>query len=254
MIEQAGPERHVILVPVSSEEDLVLGRHAIQAAHALAGARVVLDLSALESWPGLDVRTMLEDLRRTTAGNRQALVALGRPSSLGLAGGAGDDVPFYGDLATCLRIEAPLAGRAYAIHLTLPARMDVLGPVKQHMASVVRALHGPPEAFQAEILLDEMALNAIENSPSSRNSWDLRFSIENLELGIEVTNDFDEAVDSTRIMNRRLQSFDDSGRYMGERGRGLFLIARIADSLQIRAVEGDRVRVTVKKRLEPGRG
>ena len=244
------PARDVIVVPVASEEDLVLGRHAIQSAHARAGALVVLDLSQLEPWSGFDARAMLAELLRTTSGNRQDLVALGQPSSLGLPGGADDAVRFYPELATCLRIEAPLTGRSYGVHLTLPARLEHLPPVKQHLAGIVRALHADAEAFQAEILVDELALNAVENSPSSRSAYDLRFVAENHELIIEVTNDFDEAVDSTRIMNRRLQSFDDSGRYMGERGRGLFLIARIADGLQIRAVEGDRVRVTVTKRLK----
>lgn len=238
-----------MVVPITSEEDLVLGRHAILAAHGRTGALLVLDLTRLEPWDALDLRAVLADLLRTTRGNRQELVALGPPSELGLEGGATDDIRFYPELATCLRIEAPLEGKSHAVHLTLPAQLELLAPVKQHLATVIRTLHGPAEAFQAEILLDELALNAVENSPSSRNTYDLRFVIENLELVIEVTNDFDEAVDSTRIMNRRLESFDDSGQYMGERGRGLFLIARLADGLQIRAVEGDRVRVTVTKRL-----
>lgn len=243
------PARDVMVVAISSDEELVLGRHAILAAHGRSGALIVLDLARLEPWDGFEPRAVLADLLRTTRGNRQELVALGSPSSLGLVGGAADDVRFYPELATCLRIEAPLAGRAYGITITLPARIEHLAPVKQHLAGIVRALHGEAEAFSAEILVDELSLNAVENSPSSRNSFDLRLIDENHELVVEVTNDFDEAVDSMRIMNRRLQSFDDSGSYMGERGRGLFLIARIADGLQIRAVEGDRVRVTATKRM-----
>ena len=243
------PARDVIVVGIASEEELVLGRHAILAAHGRRGALVVLDLSQLEPWEGFDARAMIAELQRTTGGNGQQICAIGMPSAIGLRGGH-DDLSFYPELATCLRLEAPLDRKAYALNLTLPARLEHLAPVKQHLAGIIRTLHADAEAFQAEILVDELALNAVENSPSSRNAYDLKFVAESHELVIEVTNDFDEAVDSTRIMNRRLQSFDDSGRYMGERGRGLFLIARIADGLQIRAVEGDRVRVTVTKRLK----
>lgn len=238
------------LIDLRNEEEMILGRHALQASHARAGALFVLDMAELDPWTGFDACKLLGELMRTTEGNGQRLVAIGKPSAIGwdrCPGAAG--LEFYPDLATALRIEAPVTDRTYALKLTLPARVEHLAPVKQHLAGVVRALHGDAEAFSSEILIDEMALNAVENSPSSRNAYDLAFSLENHELRVEVTNDFDEAVDSTRIMNRRLQSFDDSGRYLGERGRGLFLIARIADGLQIRAVDGDRVRVTVTKNL-----
>lgn len=242
--------RDVIVVEMRTEEDWVLSRHAVMASHGRTGALIVVDVSRLEPWEGFDPCAEIGELARTAQGNGQRLVALGQPTALGWDRcSASADVPFYPELATCLRLEVPAEGKSYGLLVTLPARLDHVAPVKQHLSSVVRRQHGDAEGFQVEILVDELALNAVENSPSSRSSYDLRFVLENHELILEVTNDFDEAIDSTRIMNRRLQSFDDSGGYMGERGRGLFLIARIADGLQIRAVEGDRVRVTVTKRL-----
>ena len=116
-------------------------------------------------------------------------------------------------------------------------------------AEAVRVLHGDADAFQVELLVDELCLNAVENSPSEQNSYDVHMKCEGFELHVDVTNTFDDSVDSARIMHRRLQSFDDSGDYLGERGRGLFLVARIADGLQIRSVDGDRIRVSVTKRL-----
>jgi anti-sigma regulatory factor (Ser/Thr protein kinase) len=69
------------------------------------------------------------------------------------------------------------------------------------------------------------------------------------EFKLEVTNSFDPGAEPERTMHGRLQSFDASGSYLGERGRGLFLIARIADGLQIRSLPGDRIRVVATKRL-----
>ena len=233
----------IIIVPVADDEELVLGRHQVMAAHARAGAIVALDLTELE--PGeIDLPRVLADLVSTTSGNRQRLVVVG---GKGADGGYADGG--YADLATCLLAEAPVTGKAFGLIATVPARMSYVQPLRQHLVAAVRSCHGDKEAFQAELLVDELAVNAVENSPSSRNAWDLRFTLEHHHMLVEVTNDFDEAVDSARIMNRRLQSFDDSGRYMGERGRGLFLVARMADGLQIRAMEGDRVRVSVNKKM-----
>jgi len=242
--------REFLILHVRVEEDLVLARHDLVSAHGRSGACVVFDVSALEPWPELDPAACLEEWLRTTTAHRQQLAILGSPGALGWdRSPVAHEVAFYPDLATCLKVEAPAVGGASAVEMTLPARVDYLPGLRQHLASVVKAQHGAAESFQVEILVDELALNAVENSPSSHNSYDLRFVLENHELLLEITNEFDEAVDSARIMNRRLQSFDDSGRYLGERGRGLFLIARIADGLQIRSLEGKRVRVTVTKRL-----
>ncbi len=231
----------VLVVAVSDEQDLILGRHEIVAAHARRGLHVILDLSDLEPWQGLDLSSVLRDLHATTSGNSQHLVLMGD----------GDDaaVPAFPDLSAALAHVAKPSGSAFGLTATVPARIAYVQHLRQHVVTAVRECHGEREAFQVELLVDELAVNAVENSPSSRSFWELRFALEHHQLLVEVTNDFDDLVDSARIMNRRLASFDDSGGYMGERGRGLFLVARMADGLQIRALEGDRVRVTVTKRL-----
>jgi anti-sigma regulatory factor (Ser/Thr protein kinase) len=231
-----------VLVPLRVEEDVALARHAVQAAHAEREATIALDLTAVDPAAPVDVPSLVAEFARTATGNGQVLEVIGGPERpMGARR--------HADFATCLDQAMPLHGRAHAALLTLPARIETLAPVRAHLASIVRRLHGEADAFQVELLLDELCLNAVENSTSPRNTFDVAFRCEGHELAIDVTNVFDDSVDPARIMHRRLASFDDSGGYLGERGRGLFLIARLADGLQIRAVDEDRIRVSVTKRL-----
>ena len=235
----------IMVVPIAIEEDVALARYAIQAAHASPGAVIALDLRHLDAVLAPQMPAMLDELARTAAGNAQRLVILAQEAAVAGAG----DRPVLPDLRACLLAHAPVSGRSFGMELTLPARTEYLADVRTHVASAVRDQHGDPDGFQVEILLDELCLNAVENSPSPRSAYDVRIACEGHELQVDVTNAFDDSVDSEKIMHRRLQSFDDSGTYLGERGRGLFLVARIADGLQIRSIDRDRLRVTVTKRL-----
>lgn len=241
------PERDVLLVPVRTEEDVALARHEVLAAHARRGLAVVVDLGELEPVAASEAAALVEELARATLGNGQSLHVVG--SGLPLDGAGLGHVQRHVGFAEALEAAVPLGGKTHAVHLTLPARVEPLAAVRHHLAAIVRRQHGEADGFQAELLLDEMCLNAVENSTSSRNSYEVSFRLQGHELAIDVTNVFDDAVDPARIMHRRLASFDDSGRYLGERGRGLFLIARLADGLQIRPLDADRIKVSVTKRL-----
>jgi len=141
-------------------------------------------------------------------------------------------------------------GRPFEASIELPARLDYVSAVRRHLARGVAAASGGMGTFQVEILVGELCLNAVENSPSPSDMYEVRSRCEGPDLAIEVTNVFDATVDTERIMQRRVESFDDSGKYLGERGRGLFIVARIADSLNIRSLDGDRIRVAITKRLD----
>lgn len=242
-----------IVVPLRVADDLAIARYTVPAARTSTGAILVIDIAE-----GADEAVVpsevLEDFRRTAAGNRQQLVVVaeaGAWKALAGAPGAPAELASVGrhdDLAACLEAHGP-AGSEVELELVLPARLEYLGPVRRHLAGHVRRLHGDEDAFPTEILVDELCLNAVENSPSDRSSYDVSFRCGGAEMTLEVTNPFDDTVDSARIMHRRLRSYDDSGDYLGERGRGLFLVARIADGLSIRPLEGGRIQVTVTRRL-----
>jgi anti-sigma regulatory factor (Ser/Thr protein kinase) len=245
-VTPAGPRLHrFVLVPIRVEEDVPLARHAVQSSHALRGAVLALDLGGLDPGVPIPVPALVEEFAATAVGNAQRLVLVGAPGGIALPAG----VEPYADLSACFDATMPLEGRAHAALLTVPARVELLPHLRHHLGGVVRTLHGEADAFQSELLIDELCLNAVENSTSTRNTYDVAFRCENYELQLDVTNVFDDSVDPARIMHRRLASFDDSGGYLGERGRGLFLIARIADGLQIRSLDDDRIRVSVTKRL-----
>jgi len=238
---------HFIIIPLRVADDVPLARYAVQASHAAAGAAIVLDLSDVQAGEDVDLDGLINEFARTAEGNSQRLAVVGPRAAI-----EGDDVArttFHGDLVACLQGLGPVARRSFEVQLTLPARLDYLAPVRSYVAEAIRSLHGDADGFQVEILVDELCLNAVENSPSGYNSYEVRIRCEGHELEIEVTNVFDGSINSERIMNRRLQSFDDSGDYLGERGRGLFLVARLADGLQIRALDAERIRVVVTKRL-----
>lgn len=187
-----------------------------------------------------------------------ALVALAaeRNAAVIVAAAAGVSLPLALDRASrhdrvldALRQLLPPQSHGFHARITVPARVEYLPALRQVLAEAVIAQHGEAEAFQVEILVDELCLNAAENSRSWTDTYDIVAVCEGHELQVEVTNTFDAGAEPEQTMNGRLQSFDDSGGYLGERGRGLFLIARIADGLQIRQLPGDRVRVVATKRL-----
>lgn len=159
------------------------------------------------------------------------------------------DVPRESSVVDALRTLLPMGSRTFQARVIVPARLDYLPPLREIVAEAIGAHHGSAEAFQVEILVDELCLNAAENSPSWTATYEVGVSCEGHELQVEVINTFDPATEPEQAMRGRLESFDDSGGYLGERGRGLFLIARIADGLQIRSLPGHRLRVIATKRL-----
>jgi anti-sigma regulatory factor (Ser/Thr protein kinase) len=244
-----------LVVPVTSAEDVTLARYTVQAAHALSGATVVLDLAEAPASASADWEELLAEFARTTSGNRQDFVVLAsheRLEELAPRTAATTKPERQASLVDCLQALGPdpLAPR-YGIDLTLPARMEYLAPVRTYLSGIVRQRHGSADAFRIEILVDELCLNAVENSPSGHNSYDVSFRLADGPVELDVSNVFDDTIDSERIMQRRLQTFDASGDYLGERGRGLFLIARLADGLEIKSLPGDRICVSVRKQLGP---
>ena len=104
------------------------------------------------------------------------------------------------------------------------------------------------------MLVDELCQNAIQNSPSNKSHYEVLFRTDEKRVRLEVTNQAAESFPPERIMQKRLDSFDDSGEYLGDRGRGLFLIARLADEMEIRTREDERITVSVEKIVRPTEG
>lgn len=245
-----------VVVPVRNAEDVSFARYTVQASHAAEGACLVLDLldapeAACDDWDAL-----LAEFERTARGNRQTFAVLwheepcARLAPAAVAAG----LVRHASLGACLAESRPPAeGELHAL-VTLPSRLDYVPEVKGWLAAVVRSRHGESDAFKVEIIVDELGHNAVDHSPSSHNFFDVAFRLRAHEIEIDVTNVYDDSLNTERIMQRRLKSFDASGDYMGDRGRGLFLVARLADGMQIRSLPGERVCVSVLKRLGGGPG
>lgn len=237
----------LMVVSLRRGDEVALARYAIQAAHARAGAVMLLDLREAT---GLDegLPELLAEFRSTVQGNGQSLALLADPSTPGAPRAAGLDGSFE-DLGEALRTLLAPEGRVFRVELTLPSRVEDLPAVRGYLLDRHHQAHGEAEAFEVGILIDELCQNAIENSPSNLNYYEVAFDCAAARVQLEVTNIADDTIVPQRIMQRRLASFDDSGDYLGERGRGLFLIARIADQLEIRAGEDERITVVATKRV-----
>ena len=231
--EPARPVPEVEILTLDGEEDAVLTRSHLLRLHSRPGAFLVLDLrrSRLDD-PG----ALLEDLGRTARGNGQELRVLGRtapppePDARGLEAALGESIP------------------GLAFRVSLPCRTEYLPELRRFFSARVSERFGEGCAFRFEVVMDELCLNAVEHSPSRDSRFEVECTTDGDTLHLVVSNEHPRQVDSSRIMTRRLREFDPSGTYMGERGRGLFLIARLVDGLNIRTGEG-RVQVHVWKEM-----
>ena len=223
----------VEVLAVDHAEDGVLSRAHLLRLHARPGITVLLDLrrSRLE-----DPTALVREFEGVTAGNEQRLALLGRADGFATAGPAG--------LAEAL--EGIVGGLDF--RLSLPCRVEYLAEVRGFLARRVARVYGEVCAFRVEVVLDELCLNAIEHSPSRESRFGIEAGTRGSVLHLRVSNDHSRGRDDSGIMRRRLREFDPSGGYLGERGRGLFLVAQLADGLNIEADEG-RVHVHVWKDL-----
>lgn len=233
----------LFLIPIDRADELPIARYNVQAAHARTGACLILDLRRAE-----DIDTLLDalvtELRATAEGNGQTFALLGGAESQAAAG-----LPRFTRIEDLLDELSPARTLPYALELVLPSRLEDLPAVRGFLADAVRRLHPQARDFELAILVDEICQNAIQNSPSNKSHYEVVCRMETDRVRLEVTNQAAESFPPERIMHRRLNSFDDSGEYLGDRGRGLFLIARLADEMDIRSGPDERITVAVTKRL-----
>lgn len=236
--------RTLLIIPLDRTDEVPIARYNIQAAHSRAGAWLLLDLRRVEDLGPLQAE-LVEEFRRTTEGNSQHFAVVGPP----VAGE--EEVQHFPDLKAAISKLAPEDRLPYEVELILPSRLDDLPAVRGFVADTAARLHPHAADFHLAMLIDEICQNAIENSPSNKSHYELLFRSDEQRVRLEVTNQAAESFPPERIMQRRLDSFDDSGQYLGDRGRGLFLIARLADEMDIRAAGEERITVSVTKRVSP---
>lgn len=234
--------RTVLIIPLERADEVPIARYNVQAAHGRSGAWLVLDLRRVDDLGGLEDQ-LIEEFRATAEGNGQSFAVIGSP------GAVGTGVRFFPDLAAAIADLAPEDALPYEVELVLPSRLEDLPVVRTFVAETAARLHPRAGDFQLAMLVDEICQNAIENSPSNKSHYEVLFHADAARVRLDVTNQAAESFPPERIIQRRLDSFDDSGQYLGDRGRGLFLIARLADEMDIRAVGEERITVSVTKRV-----
>lgn len=232
----------LLIIPLDRADEVPIARYNVQAAHARKGAWLLLDMRRATDLDS-EQDALIEEFRATAAGNSQEFAVLGAA----VAGGEG--VRHFTDLTEAMRGLAPEDQLPYAFELVLPSRIDDLPAVRTFLAETAGRLHPHAADFQLAMLVDEICQNAIQNSPSNKSHYEVLFRSDAERVRLEVTNQAAESFPPERIMQRRLDSFDDSGGYLGDRGRGLFLIARLADEMDIRAAGEERITVSVTKRV-----
>ncbi|MEM7244862.1 MAG: ATP-binding protein [Acidobacteriota bacterium] len=238
--------KRFLLVPLIADE-VSIARYQVQAAHSRPGEEIAVDLRTTHGF-GDGLGELVHEFATTAGGNGQSLSVLTTPEGLP-DGLIHDSIPRFTGLEECLssRLGMP-DSLPCTVQLTLPTALDDLPPLRKYLASVQAHLVADEDSMPVEMLVDEVCQNAIENSPSNRNHFEVCFMVEETGVRIEVSNISDDSIVPERIMKKRLDSFDDSGTYLGERGRGLFLIARLADDLQIRT-DDERITVIVSRRF-----
>jgi len=227
------PVPEVEVLPLENEEDAVLTKGHLLRLHSRPGAVLLLDLrrSRIE-----DPAPLLRELEQVARGNAQEFGVLG-------SAGCGS-IASPGSLSDALQERAP----GLTFRVALPCRAEYLPDLRRFFSRRVAERFGEVGAFRLEVVFDELCLNAVEHSPSRESRFGVESAVDGRTLHLVVSNDHPRQVDSSRIMKRRIREFNPSGTYLGERGRGLFLIARLVDGLSIRTGEG-RVQVHVWKEI-----
>jgi anti-sigma regulatory factor (Ser/Thr protein kinase) len=227
----------VEVLPLDHEEDALLTRNHLLRLHTRRGASVLLDLrrTRLE-----EAGPLVEELDGVARGNGQRVLVLG--------GGGPEEGETCRNLSEGLEAAVP----DLTFRVTLPCRPEYIPELRRFFSRRVGERFGEVGGFRLEVVLDELCLNAVEHSPSRDSRFEVESDTEGKILHLKVSNDHSGPHDSSRIMNRRIREFDSSGTYMGERGRGLFLIARLVDGMNIRT-GGGRVQVHVWKDLGGGK-
>lgn len=135
------------------------------------------------------------------------------------------------DLAGLLR-----AGlRGWKLQLGLPPLMRYVPAVRRFVAGRVGDRFGARAAFCMELVFDELYINAIEHGAPLPARIRCAVEIDGSVLRYKLRNRLQEphAGEADARMSERVQEFDDSGTYLGERGRGLFLVGSMMDGLSI---------------------
>ena len=233
----------LLIIPLDRPDEAPIARYNVQAAHARRGATLLLDLRRASGVEDL-LGPLLEEFGATAEGNEQSFGVLGGPADAELGG-----LPRFADLGAALTELCPGEALPYEVELVLPSRIEDLPALRGFLSDTARRLHPGAREFELSILVDEICQNAIQNSPSNKSHYEVLFRADGRRIRLEVTNQAAESFPPERIMQKRLDSFDDSGDYLGDRGRGLFLIARLADEMDIRTGEGERITVAVTKNV-----
>lgn len=240
--------RTLLIIPLDRADEAPIARYIVQAAHSRAGACLVLDLRRAGDVEPL-LAELLAEFQSTAAGNGQDFAVLGGPEPPPVEG-----LPRFADLGEALTALCSGQHLPHEAELVLPSRIEDLPAVRSFLSDQARRLHPGAQEFELNVLVDELCQNAIENSPSNKSHYEVVFRTDEKRVRLEVSNQAAESFPPERIMQKRLDSFDDSGDYLGDRGRGLFLIARLADEMEIRTGADERITVAVEKIVRPTDG
>ena len=143
--------------------------------------------------------------------------------------------------------------RPVKFHISLPCKYKYLSEMRRFFYEIVNRRFEESDSFKVALIMDELCLNAVENSRSDRSRFDIEWFLANGTFTATVSNTSKDSGGSLEKMRRLLNNFDDSGSNLSGRGRGLYLVKEMSDgiSLDPGREERDRIFVTVEKRLTP---
>lgn len=193
----------------------------------------ILDLSRMEAGAAL---ARVQAVEGPAAESGARLLLLNPPAVLS---GRGDK-----DLAHLLGTVV----EGLDFNLDMPSLARYVPAIRRFVAVRVGAAHEARAAFAMELVLDELCLNAVEHGSPPPARVEVEVRLDGCVLHYSIANEHPRGDASAPVLPSRLKESDPSGVYLGERGRGLFLVARLADGLSIRN-SGRRICVHVWKDL-----
>jgi len=117
--------------------------------------------------------------------------------------------------------------------VSLPPLSRYVLAVRRFIAARARETWGERPGFGMELVLDELCLNAIEHGPPFPARFRVAVWVEGATLHYRVSNRHCPSAEPGPAMHSSLREFDASGNNLEEKGRGLFLVARIVDGLTV---------------------
>jgi anti-sigma regulatory factor (Ser/Thr protein kinase) len=256
MLLEACRDKRIHVIAVGDPEELRAAEVAISALPRDSNTLVLLDLEELKSAPP-EILDLLSECAREAKGNRIVLNILAKKTDLrkklrtDVFESLFETFPFQTSFRAVLRREFSYA-HPVRFPLDLPCRYRYLSEMRYFFYEIIRSRFEESDSFKVGLIVDELCLNAIDNT-IEESPFTVDWFLGDGKFHATVSNSCQRRSASLKRMRKLLDNFDDSGSYLEDRGRGLYLVKGISDwiSFDPGKEDPDKISVSIEKKLKP---